>query len=378
MSILRSLPGRPTILSLWMLACLLCPVDAGAQMTYQPRDANIPDPEGFFTAPSTTVCRDPNGTLTSDKSVPDGGFVKQYTTVRIDTAATVQGACDWYNGGVFYKTEMRNVSSVSVRQYPPTLLPWHQPVYTNGYSQSLDTRVPGTTSGPTSGSHSEIGSYLYTWKTFAMSTNCMITPTASALVEKRINVVACLPDWKEPDASGNVPKFPTGEITIAYPASLAGPVEAAITAWSSRLAGTGVVFRGVLNGSCPTLGGNCVAVSTIGQCPDLPTACGCSLRGSSTSGTYTHVGNIWVPAVSRTESVTDLFREWVIAHELGHLLGLKHKEDTSCPTSTVMNTVPSTVCGTIPSGQPTSPTSSDGSAITNGVYGNASRKTCGW
>ena len=131
-----------------MLATLLFAPNTQAQMTYRQRDATLPDPEGFLTAASTAVCRDPNGTVVNDKSVPDGSFVKQFTMLRADAAATLTGACDWYYpDGTFYQTQLRTIVSAKVYQYPPTLLASSQNIWPYTSTQSMDSRVSGTTSG---------------------------------------------------------------------------------------------------------------------------------------------------------------------------------------------------------------------------------------
>ena len=143
------------------------------QLIYQQRDATTPpNPESFMTAAATATCVDGSGNAITDKSVPDGGFVTRYTTLRADAAATVNGACDWYySDGTFYRTEVRNLVGVKVYQYPPTLLASSQMIHPNTSTQSMDSRVSGTTSGGISAGHSELGTYRYTFTTFAYSTN---------------------------------------------------------------------------------------------------------------------------------------------------------------------------------------------------------------
>jgi hypothetical protein len=71
--------GRPEGLrTVWscLLAFLFATTSAYAQMIYQQRDVSTNDPQPFLTAPSTASCVDGAGNAIADKSVPDGGFVK--------------------------------------------------------------------------------------------------------------------------------------------------------------------------------------------------------------------------------------------------------------------------------------------------------------
>jgi hypothetical protein len=182
-------------------------------------DATTPAPQGFVTALSPTLCSDDNGLLPGDDlSVPDGGYVKVGSPIRIDTAAHVTGRCDYY-GWVYWgwycaywQTQQRTVAFVDISLEPPSLLTSHWREYAPYNSQSLDTR-PGSGYGVTL---AEAGSYRATFQSTVYPTNCGGS-TQSPQSETGINAVACTPKWNV-DGSGNLNHFPTdvAEIDIAY------------------------------------------------------------------------------------------------------------------------------------------------------------------
>jgi len=88
---------------------------------------------------------------------------------------------------------------------------------------------------------------------------------------------------------------------------------------------------------------------------------GSQIRIRSSTGN----GNSW----------TDQSRQWVIAHELGHLLRLLDATATCDAGTSVMRT---NACGVIGAGDVIDPTVSDTAAIVKAIYGSANKKTCGW
>ncbi len=370
--------GRPEGLrTVWscLLAFLFATSSAYAQMIYQQRDVSTNDPQPFLTAPSTASCVDGAGNAIADKSVPDGGFVKNFTTLRADASSTLTGACDWYySDGTFYRTELRNIVGVQIYQYPPTLLTSGQTIYPYTPTQSIDSRISGTTSGSVSAGHSELGSYRYTFKTNVYSTNCGITPTASGIIERRVNVVACTVSWflRTTPPVGATFHLPAQEIKVYIPATMSilygtpenpGPADRALADWNVALAGTGVTFKMVPQ-SCGS-GADCVsfAEGTVAQ--------GCAqveAGSSSPDGTANAASTVRLPSAFRTRTPERNRR--TVAHELGHLLGLN---DNSC---TGPNSIMGPLACDATTGFTLSPTTTDTLPTTSSTYGNHVQKVC--
>jgi len=156
--------------------------------------------------------------------------------------------------GRFIVRSCGTLRAVKVYQYPPTLLASFQNIYPYSSTQSMDSRVSGTTSGSVSASHSELGSYRYTFTTNAYSTNCSITPTASSIVEKRVNVVACTVAWfhRVTAPVGATFHLPAQPISVYIPDSMStlhgtpdnpGPADRAIEDWNAALPSTGTPVK---------------------------------------------------------------------------------------------------------------------------------------
>jgi len=362
-----------------LISTLALPGAAMAQplFLFIPYNVSTPDPEGYITAlrqkvnmpvDEPTVCRDGKGVEIADHTLPDGGFIQQYSSLRTDTSASITGFCDGYIWGDYWRTEERDISSVSLRAYPPTLLPTHQPVYPNTYTQSMDTRIDGTTSGPVTGVISERGVYRFTFLTHALSTSCNI-PTDSAEVEKTLNAVACSPRWwivgTSPEKTVHAP---TTSISVYIPSTMSelfDSADQAITDWNTAMSNTGVSLARVTS-PCG-LGGNCVNVEE----GTVSSGCAVTAPGAIDSdGTLTTPSAITLPSAWRNRTVERNQR--TVAHELGHVLGLNHN---SCAVGDSIMSIPLNCEST--DGLTLSPTETDVLPTKSSTYGSHVQKYCG-
>ncbi len=79
-----------------------------------------------------------------------------------------------------------------------------------------------------------------------------------------------------------------------------------------------------------------------------------------------------------TRDYLPAFKTWMIAHELGHLLGLGDKDATCAADNNSVMRVPPVTCNTVPIGQTTLPTAADALPVVRSPYGGGPFKTCGW
>ncbi len=107
-------------------------------------------------------------------------------------------------------------------------------------AQSLNTET-GYTSGPVTFGVNEEGEHLVKWTTHAMSTDCLITPTASLPVQKRLNALACLPTWVQHQGAPYLASFPQDgtKLKLIYTPGLYDVANRALGAWRSALHAAG-------------------------------------------------------------------------------------------------------------------------------------------
>ncbi len=377
-------------------AVLLFTRTAGAQCTgvwsCASRDVTTPPPQGLVSVP-TGQCKEGNGAVTSDTTLPDGGYAKG--VIQLDAAGALTGYCDRYIFGSYYDTQRRNVNAVTVdTASPPNYGTWdypinpptpgpvdHATIYNYVSAQSIDSRVPSSTSGPDHQAMLYTGEYAFGFTLWGMSTDCLIEPQQSSPSVRKIMGVECLPSWVK-DALGNplLPKFPLTQegIKLVFPASLSNTVNNAVTSWDTTLARWGLVslnFVPVADGSCLASDSHCVRIDEgLLNCDD-PTACGCnSYGGPLVDGVYQSRSTISLkPGLTNAD-----FKTWVIGHELGHLLGLLDAKttDQSCADqASVMRTV---ACNSQPPTGAGRATDNDGLPVARTVYNGGPTKTCGW
>jgi hypothetical protein len=99
-----------------------------------------------------------------------------------------------------------------------------------------------------------------------------------------------------------------------------------------------------------------------------------------TTGRFLSPALIRLRPSSLLPSVVAVNLQRIVAHELGHYLGLDERKHSSCSyTSSIMGAGP---CDDAPAPAPNTfalgPTESDGEAITRSTRGNGNRKVCGW
>lgn len=201
-----------------------------------------------------------------------------------------------------------------------------------------------------------------------ISTQCSI-PNYSAMVEMKVNVVACTVGWwilQSPPA-GRTYHLPITAIEVYIPGTMSdlyGPADQAMADWTAALTNTGVSISRVLQ-PCGS-GGACVNVVE----GSVASGCAQSETGTSdTNGVATSPSTIKLPSAWTTRT-GDRNRR-TIAHELGHLLGLG---DNSCSST---NSVMGPLACDATTGFSLLPTLTDKLPTTSSTYGNGVQKTCG-
>jgi hypothetical protein len=125
---------------------------------------------------------------------------------------------------------------------------------------------------------------------------------------------------------------------------------------------------------CAPINPHCVSVD-VANSPQKPTACSWS---QTDPGTYAHRSLIHLNT-GYTGWPSDEARQWAVAHELVHVLGIDDQDSSCDNVDSIMHVPPS--CGetTDENGNPfaTAPTQSDVWPLTKTMYGPGSRKTCG-
>jgi hypothetical protein len=348
-----------------------------AQLTYQERGVSTPPPTPIITIDPPYVCTIDG--QAADSTLPDDTFLKLYTGTWVNVVGNVTGACDWYIGGAFYTTETRYISSVLQTHYlPGAVNNGTVPYYPNSYTQSMDTRVAGTTSGPRYFSASGVsGRHLLEFQTAAYSTNCMI-PRYSSFVGTHINAMQCKPEWFVSGPGGINYHPPMGPVTIRIPsqfAAIQGAVELAAADWSSRL---GITITVTVNSTCS---GEASCVYFKDDHGTLPNDTGCaSFMGSSYTPTGEWTGSAYVRFKPNDWATAHPDRiQSVVAHELGHYFGLANRIHSSCSTAeTIMGYQDCYNTQAPTSGTNLGPTASDAEALRRATRGGNNRKVCGW
>jgi hypothetical protein len=354
-------------LALAVVALPQAVIPAQAQQYVPVPPIDTPPPEAFFIVPAPAVCRE--GAVVTDQTLPDGGFLRLFTQVKVHMKGSATGACDWYFDGQFWLRQNRTIAVMTIDQMSPTS--WRQPVYSNiGPVHNLDTRIPGETApaGATT-SFNEVGPHSFILQTTAIKTNCQI-PQFSPYTFASLNAVSCTPAWVK---AQKIIHAPPGTLSIYIPpsmwAQLSGPAIAAAAEWSDAL-----VTVDVVQSDCG-LGGNCVRVV------EVPTVSG---------GCAETTPPVYDPATGEVSGVREIrlptspsSRDWrqrtptrlerTMGHEFGHLKGLFHPPGCSIADS-IMSEIPalpeSEVCKST-TGMAIKPTQNDKpagrSAYTNGV-----------
>jgi hypothetical protein len=357
----------------------LAPGLAAAQIsTYVPTVGPL-TVDGFMSATDATVCVEKNA-IVADTTLPDGSFITQNKTVRLDGKGDVSGKCDWYIFGSLYQTQSRDIAKVVVGNQPPSLLASNRWIFPNASTQHLDSRIDGTTSGADSLAALERGTYTITFQSQALGTICDIQPQWSSVLTQKLNVVACIPTWIRLFSSPNdvTVHLPAGTVHIYVPSTMwndlvgannDGPLVVATNYWKTELSGLGFDFD-ITSTSCDSYGGACVKVE------EGPVSGGCAVTNPG-AASFGSDGTLSTPSTIRLLTGWTgnpvLRQRRTVAHELGHLLGLNHND---CATSdSVMRPPLSQGCSET-TGFSESPSETDVLPVKS-TYNNGSLKVCG-
>ena len=341
----------------------------------QPVAMEVPDPQAFVTAQSPAICWNGDGNVLPTGDVPDGGYLRSGSGVRLDAAAHTTGTCyqytfDWYHYTCNYSgiAEIQPLWKVDTGFTAPDGTGYPVTFGAPYPSRDLDTRT-GSGFLATFGT---VGAYDIATQSLAYNTTCTDV-MFSNVVRQAVNVVSCLPNWKL-DA-GQLDRFPTdGDISVAYPSSLDDAVRPAITSWNNELAKFGLTslhFTPAPDTGCAVANAHCVSVD-IQLSADDPTACGWRYTPAAPAGVYTQRSQIHLkPGFASWPSLAG--KIWTVSHEFGHLLGLDHQGADCSPSGSVMHNPDK--CGDDNSA--TSATDDDAVAVAKTVYGPGSRIKCG-
>jgi hypothetical protein len=253
---------------------------------------------------------------------------------RLDVAQTIAGSCDWYFLGVFYPpTEIRTLTGITI--------PNGGPIYANSPTQSLDSRIPGTTSPEGRNLLYTIeGHWVVDFYSTQIPTDCnfeMLSPTGHVTV----NALTCKPAWfTDPNNTTNY-HAPPGKVTIAVPSDFMNAFSAAQAAadlWHTAL---GREIEVLPNSVCSGSDAMCVSFkNNHGTLPDDAEGCA-SLGTASYNPAGEWIGSTNVRFIPDWSNANPGRLQRLIAHELGHYFGLGNRLHASCPDpETVMGSTP--------------------------------------
>jgi hypothetical protein len=371
-------------------------------VTYQTHGPIVtPPPEGFLSVGPPDICKimtsngDPNAvppiqpTYSSQSStLPDGGFLKKNTVLRVNAATTaaITGpvACDQYVLGNYSASYARYLSNLSLIR-PDTLeyYNWFAPYQVYSY----DSRNFGNF---ISFAMQTVGNFPFDFRTRAFSTNCNI-PTTSDPSRKTVNVTACEPVWRLMGNPVFQPHLPTGPITLYIPPGqlwdiLVGPNNngPAVAATNDlALYGVGVIITPNIQ-DCGLLG-DCVKVSSNDPVsdPGLKDSCArfAETARNFTTGVITGYSDIVLNNLYWPYANADRLQR-TMEHELAHGLGLNHNgcvtADSLMSTAFPVGQSVYTACTVLPQGAAKSPTPNDVLPTQSSTYGNKARTVCGF
>lgn len=225
-----------------------------------------------------------------------------------------------------------------------------------------------------------LGEHTLTSLSYASDTSCNLTPMQFTQdVPFKVNVLNCVPDFAtEEVTSGRPAHLPAGTVYV-YTAltgdHMSDAIEDATNKWNAVLGGT-VTFEPT-DTDCVS-GPNCIRITE-----NVAVTGGCARTAPTTANSETGVitGNvgIWLRVGEeegwRTYGLNTL--TYVLAHELGHHLGLDDHDDESDYCSTTHSVMSSPMLCE-PTGIIANVGIDNWLPVKNSSYGGATTQTCGF
>jgi len=245
------------------------------------------------------------------------------------------------------------------------------------YTQLLDSTDTAGSTGPKTYSSYLFGEHKINAQMFVNTTPCNITPGTSSKFTANYYLVPCLPNFN--DNNGQITHLPETEnpkIKIYGPDPLAHPelytaVGHAMGYWRAKLSGWGIHID-FQQGPCAEADmGLCIRVAW--ETP-LVNSIACAEQVNVHTDPNTGVVNTSPYIRVRPNVWSQAYLDFLMTHELGHLLGL---DSPSCTNDKTVMWEAQSQCGAFPQGAyATQPTDSDGIESAKGAYGSASVATC--
>ncbi len=338
---------------------------------------------------------------TADNSctIPDGGYAKVNTQLRLHVQSQVGGWCQTYfrnpQGLCQQQTFYNRLAANSSLRMDATVV---GPVYGNLNVQNYNTcsvvggqctLVNTISQGRTWLAHQSYGLGPHVYTSVNLTGGGTIGSGAQycnmALYQFpennpiTVNVVACAPNFDEPTAFPDlINRLEPSMIEIFLPAGLSGlsgPLTTAVSLWNDVLGGAGEPVLTVTSVAC-TAGPTCVTINAADLGVDEQGNPPCAATGGNynTSTGYLSsqivitVDNDWYQAGESRLRRT-------LAHEIGHLLGLDHPAPCTGPDSVM--TTGAYACNAT-GAVPDSPTLTDTTPVERTSYGGGTKVSCGF
>lgn len=344
----------------------------GQTCSHQAQDGNGTTIEGTILALSSCSEQNPLSPGLALVPAPDsfiqGGWVKQGSLFDVHTSAMTTGRCvlrattGWPPICQVIGEQLRTINKVKITDAPPGLLPtvWSRfSLNEQGgtvFRQTLDTMIPGTTSGPLHKTAFYVGQWTFAFQSVVNTTSCNILPASSEIKNRGVFVTKCRPYWML--YNSKMLRAPAGTVYLYLAPHLSAgwgaPLQQAVEDWNGRLSGGGVPSFQVVNYDCGS-GGDCVSITegtpSSGCAEMLPGVPGANGEYVSSAGIVVLPGR-----------QGDLARR-TFAHEMGHLVGLRENDPECALADSVMSPrVAPMTCEDLPSGTALGPSDADGAA----------------